>query len=108
MWYKKCGFHSVLIYDYEPRCNAFRVSGLRWLTTCDGWIFGEDLNQIMVCDPKSKKWQIRKYKTKIGCDVTVSPELQMSPEETFASSLYVPSGCVLEWERHNQEQKDNE
>lgn len=61
IWYKRCGFHSVLIYDHEPKCNAFRVSNLKWLTTHDGWIFREDLDQIL--RPWSQKeWETRAFR----------------------------------------------
>jgi hypothetical protein len=63
VWYKRCGYHSVLIYDHEPKCNAYRVSGLRWLTTHDGWIFNEDLHQIMTAIPQ-RKWRTRKFRIK--------------------------------------------
>lgn len=61
VWYKQCGFHSVLIYDHEPKCNAYRVSGLRWLTRY-GWIFNENLNKIMVKTPQQTGWRTRKYR----------------------------------------------
>jgi len=42
VWYKKSGFHSVAIIDYEPRTCSLRISGFRWETTSNGWIYWED------------------------------------------------------------------
>lgn len=59
IWYKRYGFHSVSVIDYEPHCRAFRVPNLKWLTTDDGWIFYEDLSQIL---KPMNKWGVRKIK----------------------------------------------
>jgi len=35
--------HSTLIVDYEPRCDAYRITNFLKHTSPDGWIFGSDL-----------------------------------------------------------------
>ena len=62
IWYKRCGFHSVLAYDYVPKCEAFRVSNLPWLTTHNGWIFWEDLHQIMKGSLDGSHWMARSFR----------------------------------------------
>ena len=51
VWYKRCGFHSVLIIDKIEQCDAIQVTGFRWETTGHGWIFEEDFNHYVCGNP---------------------------------------------------------
>lgn len=46
--HKRHGRHSVLVIDYEPKCNAYQITNFSFATTKNGWIFWEDLNQFVV------------------------------------------------------------
>lgn len=61
VWYKRCGFHSVLVIDFVRSCDAYRVAGLHWVTTERGWIFGEDLGQLMI-RTTSRPWKTRQFR----------------------------------------------
>ena len=70
VWYKRYGFHSVAVIDYEPHCRAFRVANFKWLTTEDGWMFYEDLSQYL--RHMNNGWDVRKIKMCLGEKSTTS------------------------------------
>lgn len=62
VWHPRCGFHSTLVVDCEPRCRAIRVVNFRWVTTGVGWMWEEDLN-FYISDA-NKGWVFRKFRLK--------------------------------------------
>jgi len=62
VWTSKTGCHSTLIIDHCEKSDAYRVCNLRYKTTTDGWIFSENLREI-VSDPNSG-WAVRKFRLK--------------------------------------------
>ena len=46
IWHKRYGFHSTLIVDHEPKCNALRITNFYRITSLDGWMFEEDVHQF--------------------------------------------------------------
>ena len=47
IWYKRTGFHSVLIFDFEPITDSVRVSGFQWGTNSLGWMYWEDFQHYL-------------------------------------------------------------
>jgi len=47
VWHKRTGFHSALIVDHEPKCDAYRITNFKEAATHDGWLFAEDLYQFL-------------------------------------------------------------
>lgn len=56
VWHVKYGFHSILIVDSAPKCNAIRVTNFQYETTTDGWMFEQNLSHILHSD---KGWTHR-------------------------------------------------
>lgn len=64
IWHLRYGYHSILIVDSSPKCEAYRVTNLERFTTCDGWIFKDDLWNMLIDNPdKSEpKWRCRGFR----------------------------------------------
>ncbi len=64
VFHKRTGLHSVLVYDHEPKSDAYRVANLRWETTSQGWMFHEDFYTLISSNGTNPKWEIRKFRLK--------------------------------------------
>ena len=74
VWHKSVGFHSVVVVDYEPITDSYRIPNFKGATNSQGWIYGEDLRHFLEvgvgdsmrsscanCDDSDKRWQFRLY-----------------------------------------------
>jgi len=69
IWYKRAGFHSVLIYDFEPITDSVRVSGFHWETNSLGWMYWKDFQHYLTPSITRKiegedPWQIQRIELK--------------------------------------------
>lgn len=55
IWHARYGFHSAAIVDYIPKAEAARMTGFRYETTVDGWIFLEKLKPHVVDYPRHEE-----------------------------------------------------
>ncbi|KKK47453.1 hypothetical protein LCGC14_3155010 [marine sediment metagenome] len=56
VWHKRYGFHSILIVDRDPKCDAVRIINFEHATTSNGWIFEEDLRHFIQINDRMSSW----------------------------------------------------
>lgn len=66
IWHKRYGFHSIAIVDHSTKTKAVRITNFKYETSCDGWIFIEDLEPFLELNPDKTepRWHYRTFKLK--------------------------------------------
>lgn len=63
VWHKCYGFHSVLAVEWEPRTMSYRIPNFDRVTNTAGWVFAEDLNQLVSRGQMPKdEWSVRSFR----------------------------------------------
>jgi len=47
VWHPHYGFHSVLIVQYEPITNSYRIANFCQETTTDGWMYAQNFRLFL-------------------------------------------------------------
>lgn len=63
VWYKTCGFHSVLVVDAEPVTRSVRIPNMKWVTNMHGWVYWEDFQHYVKTqkEPPHGVWKFQSF-----------------------------------------------